>query len=269
MAAVTKNRGVDAHAHVFSAEAPAVPGARYRPQYAAERNAWRSHWPVAGITHGVVVQPSFFGYDNREMLDTVASDSTHLRGVAVLPPSVDDATLKRFDGIGVRAMRLNLRGVRDFRDYSSAAWRSLFDRAHALGWHVECFIDTGRMADVAPALEASPVNVLFDHFGAPGSDRETVDTTFRTVRHLARTREVWCKLSGPYRLEGGDPREHAKRWHDAVGPSRLVWGSDWPWTGFERDHEYATLRMRLADWVDAKLERLVLWDNAARLYGFE
>jgi predicted TIM-barrel fold metal-dependent hydrolase len=238
MAAVTKNRGVDAHAHVFSAEAPAVPGARYRPQYAAERNAWRSHWPVAGITHGVVVQPSFFGYDNREMLDTVASDSTHLRGVAVLPPSVDDATLKRFDGIGVRAMRLNLRGVRDFRDYSSAAWRSLFDRAHALGWHVECFIDTGRMADVAPALEASPVNVLFDHFG-------------------------------PYRLEGGDPREHAKRWHDAVGPSRLVWGSDWPWTGFERDHEYATLRMRLADWVDAKLERLVLWDNAARLYGFE
>jgi len=269
MPATKNNRGVDAHAHVFSAQAPAVPGARYRPPYAAERDAWRSQWPAAGITHGVVVQPSFFGCDNREMLDTVASDPRHLRGVAVLPPSIDDATLKRFHATGVRAMRLNLRGVRDYAEYSSAAWRSLFDRAHALGWHVECFIDTGRMRDIVPALEPSPVDVLFDHFGAPGARAATVDATFEAVRHLARTREVWCKLSGPYRLEGGDPREHARRWHDAVGPSRLVWGSDWPWTGFEGDQDYASLRMRLADWVDAKVERLALWDNAARLYGFE
>lgn len=266
---VKTNRGVDAHAHVFSAQAPAVPGARYRPPYAADRDAWRSLWPAAGITHGVVVQPSFFGYDNREMLDTIAGDPGHLRGVAVLPPSIDDATLKRFHAVGVRAVRLNLRGVRNYAEYMTAAWRSLFDRTHALGWHVECFVDTGRARDIAPAFRDSPVNVLFDHFGLPGADPATVNATFDAVRDLARSREVWCKLSGPYRLGGGDAREHAKRWHDTVGPSRLVWGSDWPWTGFEVDQDYMVLRRCLGEWVDAKLERLVLWDNAARLYGFE
>jgi predicted TIM-barrel fold metal-dependent hydrolase len=269
MSSVKKHRGVDAHAHVFSADAPAVPGARYRPRYAAERDAWRSLWAASGITHGVVVQPSFFGYDNRELLDTIASQPDHLRGVAALPPGIDDATLKRFHAAGVRAVRLNLRGVRDYAEYSSAAWRSLFDRVHALGWHVECFVDTGRLRDIGPAIEASPVNVLFDHFGAPGASRATSGATFDAVRHLARTREVWCKLSAPYRLEGGDAREHAKRWHDTVGPSRLVWGSDWPWTGFEGDVEYSTLRMRLAEWIDPALESVVLWDNAARLYGFD
>lgn len=269
MPAVKTSRGVDAHAHVFSAQAPAVPGARYRPRYAADLNAWRALWPDAGITHGVVVQPSFFGSDNRELLDTIASDPRHLRGVAVLPAAIDAATLARFHASGVRAIRLNLRGERDYGEYASPASRAFFARVHALGWHVECFVDTGRLRDIAPAFEATPVNVLFDHFGAPGADRATVDATFQAVRQLARSREVWCKFSAPYRLEGGDAVEHAKRWHDAVGPSRIVWGSDWPWTGFEGDLEYPALRARLAEWIDPSLERLVLWDNAARLYGFE
>ena len=269
MSAVKTTRGVDAHAHVFSADAPAVAGARNRPPYAAERNAWRSLWPGAGITHGIVVQPGFFGSDNREMLDTIASDPHHLRGVAVLPAGIDDATLKRFHRTGVRAIRLNLRGARDYRVYQSETWRSHFDQLHAFGWHVECVVDTGRLRDIGPAFEASPVNVLFDHFGSPGASAAAVNSTFDSVRQLARTREVWCKFSAPHRLEGGGAREHAKRWHDAVGPSRLVWGSDWPWMGFENDVDYSAERMHLAEWIDPKLESLVLWDNAARLYGFE
>src|SRR5438477_4220706 len=115
MSAAKKTKGVDAHAHVFSADSPAVAGARYRPGYSADLTAWRAHWPGAGITHGVVVQPSFFGSDNRELLNTLASDRTHLRGVAALPPMIDDATLERFHGGGVRALRLNLRGVREYQ----------------------------------------------------------------------------------------------------------------------------------------------------------
>src|SRR4051812_14286368 len=94
------DRAVDAHAHVFSADAPAVAGARYRPTYGANVKEWRGLWERAGITHGVVVQPSFFGTDNREMLDTIAADPQHLRGVAVLDPLVDAPTLERFSALG-------------------------------------------------------------------------------------------------------------------------------------------------------------------------
>jgi predicted TIM-barrel fold metal-dependent hydrolase len=65
-------QGVDCHAHVFSATAPPVAGARYRPSYAARLAAWRALWRPAGITHGVLIQPSFFGTNNTEMLATIA-----------------------------------------------------------------------------------------------------------------------------------------------------------------------------------------------------
>ena len=268
MSTVAATRSVDTHAHVFSAQAPAVPGARYRPQYFAQLADWRSCWLRAGVTHGVVVQPSFFGSDNREMLDTIASDPEHLRGVAVLPANIDDKTLARFHAAGVRAIRLNLRGARDYREYAADAWRALFARLHSRGWHVECFVDTGRLAEIVPTFEGSNVAVVFDHFGAPGREPAVIERTFAAVRRLAASRDVWCKFGAPYRLEGGDPKEHAARWLQAVGPSRIVWGSDWPWTGFEGDADYVTLRMRLAEWIDPALEPAVLWDNAARLYGF-
>ena len=72
-------RAVDAHAHVFSATAPAAPGARYRPAYAARLADWRAQWPAAGITHGVLTQLSFFGTDNREMLAAIAGPGASAR----------------------------------------------------------------------------------------------------------------------------------------------------------------------------------------------
>ncbi|MGZ5583863.1 MAG: amidohydrolase family protein [Usitatibacter sp.] len=261
---------VDCHAHVFSAYAPAVPGARYRPDYGADVKAWRGLWPDAGITHGVLVQPSFFGTDNRELLDTLAADTRHLRGVAVLTPfAADDTTLERFHAAGVRGIRLNLRGVKDYGEYATKAWCELYDRIHARGWHLECYCEAGRLTELTPALERTPIGVVLDHFGVPGKTRAAVDATFAAVQRLARSREVWCKLSAPYRLDGAVPRELAERWLDAVGPARLVWGSDWPWTGFEGETDYAASRAMLDEWIDASLTRAVLWDNAARLYGFE
>jgi len=270
MSTFKATKGVDTHAHIFSAAAPAVPGARYRPAYAAERDAWRSQWPALGITHGVVVQPSFYGADNREMLDTIASDAKHLRGVAVVvPQAVDEKTLARFHRGGVRAIRLNLRGVRDYLPYASQPWRALYTRIHELGWHVECFIDTGRLPELVEFFDGSPVTVVFDHFGAPGRDRAVTERTFAAVRRLGAEREVWCKFSAPYRLEGDHARDHAKRWLDAVGPERIVWGSDWPGTGFEGQRTYRETFECLGEWVAADLAPRVLWDNAARLYGFE
>jgi predicted TIM-barrel fold metal-dependent hydrolase len=258
---------IDSHAHVFSARAPAVRGARYRPAYAATLAAWRSAWAGAGITHGVVVQPSFFGTDNREMRAAVASDLDHLRGVAVVEAGADTETLAALHADGVRAIRLNLKGVDDYSTYAMPPWAGLFERVHASGWHVEIHVDTGRLAEIAEAFADVAVALVFDHFGSPG-DR-TRDATFAAVARLAKSRDVWGKLSGPYRLEGGEPRELAARWLDTVGPDRVVWGSDWPWTSHEGGQDYARLRGALDEWVDARVARAALWDNAARLYRFD
>src|SRR6476661_4454491 len=113
---------VDCHAHVFSADAPAVAGARYRPAYVATLEAWREQWARAGVTHGVLVQPSFFGADNREMLAAIAQAPERLRGVAVVDSGADEAHIDRLHTGGVRAIRLNLLGVADYSGFSGGAW---------------------------------------------------------------------------------------------------------------------------------------------------
>jgi predicted TIM-barrel fold metal-dependent hydrolase len=222
-----------------------------------------------GITHGVVVQPSFFGLDNREMLDTLGSDPKRLRGVAVLDPIADAATLDRFHERGVRAIRLNVRGAKGYDAFVTPAWRAFFERVHARGWHVETFVDPGRLPDIATVFAGTAVDVVFDHFGNPGRDPSAIDASFRAAERLVESRSVWVKLSAAYRLEGADPRELAARWIGIVGPQRLLWASDWPWTGHESGRDYRALRAQLDDWIEPGLRAGVLWDNPARLYQFD
>jgi predicted TIM-barrel fold metal-dependent hydrolase len=262
-------RAVDSHVHVFSVAAPAVEGARYRPAYAARLDAVQQAWRAHGVTHAVLVQPSFFGLDNTEMLEALATDREHLRGVAVVDPSASDAALGRLADSGVVALRLNLKGVDDYASYGEARWMDLYARAHRLGWHLECYTDAGRLPEIAAALEGSDIAVVFDHFGNPGFEERTAEATFAAIARLSASRFVGCKLSGPYRLEGADRQRTAARWMDITGPAHLVWGSDWPWTGFEDRNDYRRLHEDLARWVGAALAPAILWDNAARLYRFD
>lgn len=261
-------QGVDTHAHVFSRDAPAIAGARYRPAYEATLDAWTALWTRAGVSHGVLVQPSFFGSDNSELLRALGSQPERLRGVAVVDPGISEASLDRLRDNGVRAIRLNLAGAADYSPWASSLAMSLLERLHARAMHVEVFVDAGRMPDAAPLLGPSRVRVVFDHFGNPGANDAEVDATFAAVARLASRARVGVKLSGAYRTGNADPRHLALRWLEIVGHENIVWGSDWPWTRHEEGRDYAALRAELDRWLPAGLAPRVLWDNAAALYGF-
>jgi predicted TIM-barrel fold metal-dependent hydrolase len=257
---------VDCHAHVFSADAPAIAGARYRPAYEATLGAWRAQWARAGVTHGVLVQPSFFGTDNREMLAAIAQAPDRLRGVAVVDEDVTDEEIGRLHAGGVRAIRLNLLGAADYTTFAGDAWRGLFERIASLGWHLETLIEAGRAPELAGALAHSRVDVVFDHFANPAIEPKP---TFAALRALSRNRNVWIKLSAPYRTVHADPRGIARQAAESVGIGRIVWGSDWPWTRHEAGRDYAVSLRALEDWVGAERIGRVLWDNAAALYAFD
>lgn len=261
-------RGVDCHAHIFSMDAPAVANARYRPSYAATLEQWMSHWPAAGITHGVLVQPSFFGTDNRELLAALARAPDRLRGVAVVDPEIAEKQLLAMDSAGIRAVRLNLQAVTDYGAFSREPWPLLFARMAALGWHVEAFVEAGRAVELAAALAGTTVELVFDHFANPAPGL-AADATFNALSALSRERHVWVKLSAPYRLEGHDAALLAREWIHVLGADRVVWGSDWPWTRHEAGQDYTMLRNELERWVGAERARAILWDNPARLYRFD
>jgi predicted TIM-barrel fold metal-dependent hydrolase len=268
MSGTKPHGGIDCHAHVFSADALSVAGARYRPAYAATATAWMRGWAASGITHGVLVQPSFFGTDNGEMVAALRNHPGKLRGVAVVSPAVSDADLDALDEDRVRAIRLNLAGIADYAVFTQQPWVTLFARIAARGWHVETFVDPGQAPRLAAAMTGTQAPLVFDHFANPGTDPAQVDATFDALARIARQREVWVKLSGPYRLRGADAATLAQRWIETLGIERLVWGSDWPWTRHEEGRDYATLRAQLDRWIGNQRARAVLWDNPQRLYRF-
>lgn len=255
---------VDCHFHVFMAGV-SVPGARYTPAYDASLAAWQSAARPCGVMHGVLVQPSFLGTDNRLLVETLLANPEHLRGVAVVAPDADIHALRPLHDAGVRAIRLNLAGI----SHDMSAWQnrpSLWSALEQLGWHVEIHTDAGALPSVLPHLP-SALPVVLDHMAKPSS-MATDDATIALVAQRARHSPMHIKISGAYRQALSNPAALCQRWLDTLGPDALVWGSDWPFTNHEASTHYAQIWQQLGSWLPAQTMHRVTCENPARLYGF-
>jgi predicted TIM-barrel fold metal-dependent hydrolase len=252
---------VDTHFHVFEA-GKAVPDARYVPAYNASLVHWRQLASRAGVSHGVLVQPSFLGDDNSLLLATLAHCPDGLRGVAVIDPHISPDQLAQMNHAGVRGIRLNLFG----RSQEMIRWEyatALWDRLLEMKWHVELHTDPGGLPDVLQRLPGD-LRIVVDHMARP-ANATARDPTMHALR-VRQKEGVFVKLSGAYRLGVIDPHELARVLLGEIGPSALLWGSDWPCTNFEKHADYAALLSSLEDWVGPELLRDVLCVNPMRLF---
>jgi len=262
---------IDTHTHVFTREGPFATDARYRPDYDAALTALQGQWRERGVTHGVLVQPSFYGIDNSKLFAALAADPERLRGVVVIDPSVPVAKLKAWHALGVRGIRLNLVGVRDVAVFAADGWLRVYRDIASLGWHVEVQPENGALPRVLDALAACPATIVVDHFGRPDAAQGLRCPTFAALRSFAARHAVYVKLSAAYRNEPADCAPYSHWLLLELGPERLMWGSDWPWTGFERrGFGFADKVAALSQWVpDAAARRVVQWDTPAKVFGFD
>lgn len=258
---------IDSHFHVFRRPSRVASGARYLPSYGSDFASWRDAAPGTPPRRGVLVQTSFLGSDNRELLAELQAHPQALRGVAVVDPAIAAEELGALHRAGVRGVRLNLVGA-THRDLGAARLPApLADTLVERGWHVELHTDPGALPGVLEAIDPR-LAVVLDHFGRPAS-AHAEDPTFRAVaaRLASGSAAVYVKLSGAYRLEGLDARALAGTWRDLLGSHRLLWGSDWPCTNHENRADYPALLGALDGWLDDPAERRrVLLDNPLRLY---
>lgn len=254
---------VDTHFHVFAAR-QAQPGARYTPTYDAPLSAWQAAAAPLGVRRGVLVQTSFLGTDNRLLLSTLAQHPDALRGIAVVAPNADLATLAPMHAAGVRGIRLNLSGVSHQLPAWSAA-TALWDTLATLGWHLELHTDIGQLPGVLAQLPTA-LPLVIDHLSKPQA-ASAADATVRALAKRARQGEVHVKLSGAYRLGGVDAGALARLWLGELGPQRLLWGSDWPCTNHEAHADYSALWRALDDWLeDESAAHATRVKNPQRLY---
>ena len=258
---------IDCHFHVFRRPSGVLPATRYTLDYGSSLHDWANAAPGPGPRRGVLVQTSFLGTDNEELLDELRNHPQTLRGVAVVDPLTVGDRLETLHRAGVRGIRLNLAGANE-KDLDAARLPDrLADDLLSLGWNVELHTDRGVLPRVLAHIDPR-LMVVIDHFGRPATAQPD-DASFRAVAERVGSGggAVYMKLSGAYRLGGLDPRKLTFLWRRLLGIEHLLWGSDWPCTNHEDEADYPGLLAALNDWIENPAERRqVLLDNPLGLY---
>jgi len=261
----------DCHAHVFGDDRyPMIEARSYTP-HLADLGMYRAMLAGLGFERMVLVQASIYGTDNRCMLDALRSvEGDVARGIAVVDRSVTEEELRNMDAQGVRGLRFNAltQGGAAMDDLPELA-----ERIAPLGWHIQLWVTPDTLVQLAPLLQALPLDVVLDHVAQLDPDPALMAQQTGVLQRLMDGGRTWIKLSA-YRISRtGHPyhdvrlltRRLIESW-----PERCVWGSDWP-------HPMLAGRMpydnELVDLLDGCMDRAdvrhkILVDNPARLYGF-
>ncbi|GAB7528301.1 amidohydrolase family protein [Pseudomonas sp. 3A(2025)] len=267
--------GIDGHAHVFERRLELAETRRYAPGYDATLADYLAQLDRHGLSHGVLVQPSFLGTDNSYLLEALAQAPERLRGVVVVDPDTPVQELQRMAALGVRGVRLNLVG-RELIDLGEARWQGFFKVLKSLGWHVELHRQIEDIAQLIKPLLAAGCKVVIDHFGRADARLGLDQPGFAQLLTLGREGNVWVKVSAMYRLGGsvGEQQGFAGRALAALaehlGANRLLWGSDWPHTQHEQQMSFTRSlegMQRIAS--DAGILSPVFRDSAAELFGID
>jgi len=261
---------IDTHAHVFHRGLKLAPGRRYAPDYDAPLALYLEQLDRNGMSNGVLVKPSFLGTDNSYLVECLKATNGRLRGIAVVDPGVAADELRALDRAGVAGIRLNLVGQK-LPDLTSGEWTALLAQIRTLDWQVEIQRNAGDLATLAPQLLDQGVKVVLDHFALPDPKLGIDDPGFQSVLKLGATRNVWVKISAPYR-NGAAGEAFAKQAYpllrQAFGVDRLLWGSDWPHTQFEATQSYARNRKFLDELIVDADERARVLASPRKLFRF-
>jgi predicted TIM-barrel fold metal-dependent hydrolase len=141
----------------------------------------------------------------------------------------------------------------------------------AMGWQVEIQRNASDLSVLVPQLLDHGVTVVLDHYALPDPKLGVADPGFQSVLKLGATKNVWVKISAPYR-NGAAGESFAKEAYpllrSAYGLDRLLWGSDWPHTQFEATQSYAQNRQFLDTLVLDKSERAQVLASPRPLFRF-
>ena len=278
----------DCHTHIHGdpERFPFFSGRVYTPELASPEEMTALH-KALHIERVVIVTPSVYGTDNSATLFGMKARGATARGVAVIDNKTPESDLDAMEQAGIRGIRLNLAtgGVSD-----SAVGRPRFqaavERVKDRNWHIQLFTSLAMISAIKDLVAASPVPVVFDHFGGAQAELGPEQAGFADLLELVKSGKAYVKISGAYRASKLAP-DYADaaplaRALIAANSDRIVWGTDWPHPNsvtppckkpteltplFQIDD--GRLLNQLPVWApDASIRKKILVDNPARLYGF-
>jgi predicted TIM-barrel fold metal-dependent hydrolase len=289
-AAADKPPIIDTHMHVWSGDLerypfahPFVPNIK-PPKIAATVDLVLKEAEEFGITHYVLVQTIYNGWDNRYLAECVKAHPRQFRGHGLIDPTDPKAADKlvywmREQGLaGMRFSPIYYKGKDDW--LNAAASNPVWEKAAELGAVFNFFIATQQLPKLEDMVRRFPrVPVIIDHLARIDLKAADPMPEFNKLLALARHPNVWVKmselseLSPSRRFPFRDLYPWVLRLYDAFGPDRLLWGTGYPGATRAQDkrpslQEELDLIRNEIPFFTAEDRAKILGINAARLWKF-
>ena len=251
---------IDAHVHLWPKETKKYPVAKgydksgLRAGFTAE-DLFAECRPQ-GVSRIVLIQMSFYRFDNSYMLHVMSKHKGVFGGVAIVDENAPS--------LAQRMRKMRERGVRGFRVYANAknasAWKdsksmhAMWREAAKNGQSICCLADPDALSAITRLCRKHPETpVVIDHFARIGMRGPVDQKQLDQLLKLADFKRVAVKTSAFYALGAKkapymDLGPMIRQLRDAFGAERLMWASDCPFQ-VEGGHSYrdsiALIRDRL------------------------
>ncbi len=197
----------DCHTHIHGdpVRFPFFAGRTYTPEMALPEEMAALH-KALHMQRVVIVTPSVYGTDNAATLYGMQTRGADARGVVVIDDQTPESTLDTMGQAGVRGIRLNLAtaGVTD-PAVARQRFQAAAERMQRRGWHIQINTTLPIIAALKDLVAASPVLVVFDHFGGAKSVLGLQQPGFADLVELVRSGKAYVKISAAYRVTAQAP----------------------------------------------------------------
>jgi predicted TIM-barrel fold metal-dependent hydrolase len=271
---------IDAHVHVWSPDVARWPTAAGMSKAGIGPDSFTpeelfAHCKPCGVDRVVLIQMSFYKYDNAYMLDAMRRFPGSFAGVAIVDHTQPDVVerMKSLAAEGCRGFRLT--GWKDPEQYFAAPGIETMWRYGAeANLNMGLLINAAALPRIDRMCEQFPdTPVVIDHFARVGIDGEFHDADVKNLCRLARHKRTYVKTSAFYALGKKqtpytDLLPLLKSVYEAFGPDRLMWASDGPFqvVGGHNYRDSIDLVLQRADFLSETDRRKLLRDTAERVY---
>jgi predicted TIM-barrel fold metal-dependent hydrolase len=237
----TPGNFVDAHVHIWTDDFQKYPLAQgFSPQDMVPRVF--SYYDILhyakpnGVKRIVLVQMSYYGFDNSYMLEAIRRLPEVFRGIAVVDWNSADLEA-RMQGLaqhGVRGFRIIPPNVPAETCLDGEGLDRMFRCGAKENLAMCLLVNPDALAAVRRRCENFPdTPVVIDHLARVGMAGPITENDIRALCALARCPRVKVKVSAFYALGKKKPPHLdlaplIKRVHEAFGSKRLMWASDCP-----------------------------------------
>jgi predicted TIM-barrel fold metal-dependent hydrolase len=207
------------------------------------------------------------------MLDAIKNDPKRYKGVCMADDSFTDEDFKYLDENGVKGVRFNfvthLGGAPDLE-----MMERVINKVIPLGWHLVIHVNAEDIIKYEDFFAKFDITIVVDHMGRVPTKEGVEQEAFKILCKFMERENWWVKISCAERISPEPPFYDAIPYAQklvAIAPDRILWGTDCPHPNIKKympnDGDLMDLFPLMVP--NPELQKKILVDNPARLYGWE